>query len=98
MAVALKEQGLFSWSEWAQRLGSQIKQAQSAGDPDFGDTYYRHWLATLEALIIEKGALAHEELSQRRNAWDRAARATPHGMPIELGAETRHHDHDHGHH
>ena len=26
-----------------------------AGDPDTGETYYRHWLATLERLVAEKG-------------------------------------------
>ena len=29
--------------------------AQAAGDRDLGDTYYRHWLAALEALVAAKG-------------------------------------------
>ena len=29
--------------------------AQAAGDPDTGETYYRHWLAALERLVAEKG-------------------------------------------
>src|SRR3954454_23983827 len=55
MAVALHARGVFTWSEWAQTLGDEIKRAQAAGDPDTGDTYYRHWLATLERMVAEKG-------------------------------------------
>ena len=47
MALALQQRGLFTWSEWATALGQEIKRAQTAGDPDTGDTYYRHWLANL---------------------------------------------------
>ena len=55
MALALHEAGLFTWKEWAEPLGAQIKRAQAAGDPDTGETYYRHWLATLETLVAAKG-------------------------------------------
>ena len=43
MALALHEAGVFTWKEWAETLGAQIKRAQAAGDPDTGETYYRHW-------------------------------------------------------
>ena len=55
MALALHERGLFTWTEWAAALADQIKRAQAAGDPDTGETYYRHWLATLEHLVAAKG-------------------------------------------
>ena len=84
MAVALKQRGLFTWSEWAAALGEEIKRAQHAGDPDTGETYYRHWLATLERLVTEKGVASDETLGRYREAWDRAADRTPHGTPIEL--------------
>lgn len=89
MALTLHERGLFTWTEWAERLAAAIRRARSTGDPDLGDTYYHHWLSALEALVVEKGALGVHELSVRRDAWDRAARATPHGEPIELGMELR---------
>jgi nitrile hydratase accessory protein len=89
MALTLHERGLFTWREWADRLAAEIARARSAGDPDLGDSYYRHWLSTLESLVVEKGALGASDLSARRDAWDRAARATPHGEPIELGRELR---------
>jgi len=84
MALALHERGLFSWTEWAAALADQIKRAQAAGDPDTGETYYRHWLATLEHLVAAKGVATTETLNRYRDAWDHAADRTPHGMPIEL--------------
>jgi nitrile hydratase accessory protein len=88
IAVRLHESGRFSWAEWAEHLGAEIKAAQDSGDPDLGDTYYDHWLRALERLIAEKGLVEPAELTARRDAWDRAARATPHGEPIVLGRET----------
>ena len=59
-----------------QRLGAEIKRAQEAGDPDTGETYYRHWLAALERLVAEKG------VASRRDACAHQAR---------LGARLRAH-------
>lgn len=84
MALALHERGLFKWSEWAATLADEIKRAQAAGDPDTGETYYRHWLATLERLVAEKQVASRETLQRYHDAWDRAADRTPHGTPIEL--------------
>lgn len=84
MAVALHETGLFTWAEWAATLGSEIKRAQASGDPDAGDTYYRHWLAALERIVAEKGVTNAVTLARYRDAWDHAADRTPHGTPIEL--------------
>jgi nitrile hydratase accessory protein len=84
IALALQQRGLFTWGEWAATLGEEIKRAQGAGDPDTGETYYRHWLATLERLVREKGVASEETLVRYRDAWDRAAERTPHGAPIEL--------------
>jgi nitrile hydratase accessory protein len=84
MAVALHERGIFSWTEWAAALAVEIKAAQAEGDPDTGETYYRHWLAALEKLVAAKALASNTELTARRDQWDRAARATPHGQPIEL--------------
>ncbi|MEJ8809624.1 nitrile hydratase accessory protein [Variovorax ureilyticus] len=84
MAVTLHQRGLFTWPEWALALAGQIAAAQAAGDEDRGDTYYRHWLAALEALVAAKGASTADELARYRDAWDRAADRTPHGQPIEL--------------
>jgi nitrile hydratase accessory protein len=87
MALTLHARGLFSWREWAATLADEIKRAQAAGDPDTGETYYRHWLATLERLVAEKGVTSSAALDRYRNAWDHAADRTPHGKPIELRPE-----------
>jgi len=84
MALTLHERGLFTWGEWAAALAAEIATAQRHGDADLGDTYYRHWLATLERLVAVKGASSVAELERYRQGWDRAAARTPHGRPIEL--------------
>ena len=87
MTLALYRRGLFTWSEWAGALSEEIKRAQAAGDPDRGDTYYRHWLNAIERLVAEKGATDPANLARYRDAWGHAAHRTPHGQPIELKAE-----------
>ena len=87
MALALHDKGLFSWPEWAATLAEEIKRAQAAGDPDTGETYYRHWLNALERIVREKGIATHDTLHRYREAWDHAADRTPHGQPIELRPE-----------
>jgi nitrile hydratase accessory protein len=87
IALALHGRGLFTWPEWAASLADEIKRAQASGDPDTGETYYRHWLATLEKLIAAKGVATPDALRRYRDAWDHAADRTPHGQPIELKPE-----------
>lgn len=87
MALALHDRGVFSWPEWAGMLAEEIRKAQAAGDPDTGETYYRHWLATLERMVSEKGVTSAQALEDYHDAWAHAARRTPHGTPIELKPE-----------
>ncbi len=87
MALALHERGLFTWPEWAATLADEIKRAQAAGDPDTGETYYRHWLNALERIVAAKGLADAQMLARYRDAWDRAAERTPHGTPIALKPE-----------
>jgi nitrile hydratase accessory protein len=87
MTLALHRRGLFTWPEWAATLAEEIRRAQAAGDPDRGDTYYRHWLRALEIIVAGKGVTDAASLRRYRDAWDRAADRTPHGEPIELRAE-----------
>src|SRR5499426_4807266 len=90
MALALYEKGLFAWNEWARMLGEEIKKAQVAGDPDTGETYYRHWLATLERMVAEKGIADPALLARTRDAWQHACARTPHGAPITLRTDDFH--------
>ena len=84
MAVALHERGVFSWTEWADALGEEIRRAQATGDPETGATYYRHWLAALERIVANKRIADATTMRRYRDAWERAAERTPHGTPIEL--------------
>ena len=86
LAVALNERGVFTWPEWAAALAGEIERARSAGDPDTGATYYRHWLAALERLVAEKQVADAATLARYAEAWGRAADRTPHGTPIVLDA------------
>lgn len=81
MAVSLNEQGIFTWSEWAQIFSKEIN---NDGDPQ---SYYLNWMNALETLLNDKGIVVSEERIERNNAWDKASRATPHGEPIILGRE-----------
>ncbi|HWF93783.1 MAG TPA: nitrile hydratase accessory protein [Xanthobacteraceae bacterium] len=87
MALALHARSLFTWNEWAAALADEIKAAQAAGDPDSGDTYYRHWLNALERLVAEKKIAGADALTRYRQAWRHAAQRTPHGRPIALADE-----------
>ena len=84
MAVMLHEGGHFTWKEWAARLADEIAAARVDGDHDDGSRYYYYWLAALEKLVAEKRLIKAAELATRKDEWDRAARQTPHGQPIEL--------------
>ena len=77
LTLALHARGLFTWSEWAEALGSEIRRGEAGG-------YYGCWLAAIERLAVAKGVTDAAELDARRHAWDRAAHATPHGEPIGL--------------
>ena len=81
MAVMLHERGHFTWKEWAGRLADEIAAADETDD---GKRYYHHWLAALEKLVADKRIVLADELHARRDAWEEAARNTPHGQPIIL--------------
>ncbi len=89
LTLKLYEAGHFTWREWAEALGAEIKAAQARGDPDLGDTYDRHWLAALEHLAAEKGLVPAGDLAARKAAWRQAYLDTPHGQPVALGAKQK---------
>lgn len=69
MTVDLHKRGVFDWSEWCETLSGEIKSAQTAGDPDLGDTYYKHWLNALERLIMAKKVSTAENLLAAKEDW-----------------------------
>jgi nitrile hydratase accessory protein len=87
LVLGLYRRGLFTWKEWTDALVAEIRRAQDAGDPDTGETYYRHWLAALERIVVDKGITDDATLGRYRKAWCHAAARTPHGQPIVLEAD-----------
>ncbi len=81
MAVTLNETGAFSWKSWSEALGAELKSGRYE---DSEDGYYTAWLTVLENMLCDIAVTDPSELAERKNAWDRAARATPHGQPIVL--------------
>ena len=84
MAVTLSEAGLFSWQEWSSELGLNIQSWQKKGVPDDGETYYLHWLETLEKIICRKNLIEHPDLLKRISEWKKAYLKTPHGQTVQL--------------
>ncbi|MHC1548510.1 nitrile hydratase accessory protein [Phyllobacterium sp. K27] len=81
MVVALHERGLFTWTEWAKALSSELEQSGRLED---ASDYYQCWLAALESLITKKKVAPRADIDLLTHAWQRAALATPHGQPIRL--------------
>ena len=84
ITIELYERGHFTWREWVSCLAAEIAKAQRRGDPDLGNTYYRHWLAALEKIAARKGLALAADLAARREEWRNAAAQTEFGKPIEL--------------
>lgn len=84
MAVALSEQGTLAWEGFRTRLIAEIAgwEATHSRDDDRW-SYYEHWLASLQGLLVERGLLSAEEIGVR------CAEITEH--------DAHEHEHEHGH-
>lgn len=65
MAVALSEGGHFDWEEFRQRLISEIGDWERSDEERAAWDYYSRWLASLEALLEERGLVSEEEIDRR---------------------------------
>lgn len=79
LTVALHQAGLFTWPDWAQTLGAELR-----GGAFDGSDYWDRWLAALERLVADRTGTAPADLTALADRWQAAARATPHGQPIRL--------------
>jgi nitrile hydratase accessory protein len=61
MAVALHEQGLFTWEEFRQELIARIAAVESAGGPF---DYYEAWLGAFERLLATRGLVSGSQLEE----------------------------------
>jgi nitrile hydratase accessory protein len=85
MTLQAHEAGVFFWREWAEALGSELAQDGDGSGQTLG--YYDHWLSAFERLLAAKGVAGAGQLAGLKAAWEAAARATPHGQPIELQSQ-----------
>jgi nitrile hydratase accessory protein len=84
LALKLTERGHFTQTEWTTALAREIRCVAERGAHDDGSLYYHHWVAALEALVIEKGLTSRTSLDTRKDDWRHAYLRTPHGKPVEL--------------
>lgn len=82
MTLQAHQAGVFTWPEWAETLGAELASDGDGSGETLG--YYDHWLTAFEKLLNAKGIAGAGQLAELKNAWDAAAKATPHGQPIEL--------------
>ena len=81
----LVETGRLDANRFAALLGEALRE-----EPDPVDDGTAYFVAFVTALERAAAPLASpEELAAERDAWARAAAATPHGEPIELGRAVR---------
>ena len=66
VVVQLTEAGKLTSKEWAERLGSVLRQAEQRGEVDTGERYYDHWLTALERLVVEKNLTNWNDLTAER--------------------------------
>ena len=84
LMMKLSEREHFTPKEWTRALARELEDAAHRGEADNGTHYYEHWLAALEALVVEKGLTSTASLQERKTAWRSAYLHTPHGQPVEL--------------
>ncbi|KQV82079.1 nitrile hydratase accessory protein [Rhizobium sp. Root1220] len=82
MTVHLHQRGLFTWGEWAETLSRELHKPGRAED---GSDYFDCWVVALSDIVVSHGVADGEAILALQHGWQRAAEATPHGKPIELG-------------
>jgi nitrile hydratase accessory protein len=105
--VALSRGGAFTWKEWTETFGAEIKRHPQAPDEDAGAAYYRQWLAALEALLYKRALTNPSDVADTAEHWRRSYLNTAHGSPVAFSRNWRapqgddpssgEHDHRHGH-
>lgn len=84
LADALVKAGRFTAVEWAEALGTSLKEAEELGAPDTLDTYYAAVITALERLCEAHVGISGDDRAVRHSAWEAAYLRTPHGHPVEL--------------
>ena len=86
IADTLVQNGMFSAATWSAALGAALRNAEADGASDDQQTYYQCVLVALETLIAQHSEIDCQAMSAKREDWERAYLATPHGQPVKLAS------------
>lgn len=86
IADTLVQNGMFSAGVWSEALGAALREAEAQGADDDQATYYQCVLIALERLIARHSEIDRITMESKRDDWEQAYLATPHGQPVKLGA------------
>ena len=84
MADTLIANGVIEAVAWSDTLGKELRKAQARRDSDDITTYYKAALRALEQLLGQHTDISESEVLKKRDAWEQAYLATPHGQPVNL--------------
>ena len=84
MADTLIANGVIEAVDWSDTLGKELRKAQARHASDDITTYYQAALRALEQLLGQHTDISANEVSKKRDAWEQAYLATPHGQPVNL--------------
>lgn len=82
LAVILNRAGHFSWPEWTKAFGAKLAEMGHDKELDGSDDYYVAWISTLEEMLVRKGIVIPDSLSDMKTLWTEAFLRTPHGKPV----------------
>ena len=84
MADTLITNGVIEAVAWSDTLGKELREAQTRRASDDITTYYKAALRALEQLLGQHTDISKSEVSKKRDDWEQAYLATPHGQPVKL--------------
>jgi nitrile hydratase accessory protein len=61
LAVTLHQAGVFPWSRFQAALSARIAAWEAAPSDDW--SYYTHWLAALEDVLVDEGTLSADAVT-----------------------------------
>ena len=86
IADTLVQNGMFSAGTWSAALGEALRNAEAGGASDDQQTYYQCVVTALEGLIAQHSEIDRPAMSAKRDDWEQAYLATPHGQPVKLAS------------